>query len=58
MIALDKAQRHLYVADFGSGNHDGGVFEFTYPGGRLITKYTKGGAAAAYGVSVSPPSVP
>jgi len=58
MIALDKGQCHLYVADFGSGNHDGAVFEFTYPGGRLVTKYSKGGASGAYGVGVSPPSVP
>ncbi|HET9344015.1 MAG TPA: hypothetical protein VFO25_13995 [Candidatus Eremiobacteraceae bacterium] len=58
MIALDKSQRHLYVADFGSGNHDGGVFEYTYPAGRLVTKYSKGGASGAYGVGISPPSVP
>lgn len=58
MIALDRSQRHLYVADFGSGNHDGGVFEFAYPSGRLVGKYRQGGASAAYGVAVNPPSSP
>jgi DNA-binding beta-propeller fold protein YncE len=58
MLGLDKAQRHLYVADFGSGNHDGAVFEFAYPTGRLVNKYTQGGASGAYGVAVNPPAQP
>jgi DNA-binding beta-propeller fold protein YncE len=58
MIALDKNRRHLYVADFGSGNHDGAVFEFAYPSGKLVNKYTQGGASAAYGVAVNPPAQP
>ena len=56
MIALDRSEKHLYVADYGSGNHDGGVFEFAYPSGTLIGKYTHGAASAAYGVAISPPA--
>ena len=56
MIAFDKSKSHLYVADFGSGNHDGGVFEFAYPAGTLITEYTHGGASGAYGVAINPPA--
>ncbi len=56
MIAFDRAKQHLYVADFGSGNHDGGVFEFAYPSGTLVTEYTHGGASGAYGVAVNPPA--
>ena len=58
MIAFDRSKRHLYVADFGSGNHDGGVFEFAYPSGTLVSKYAQGGATAAYGVAVNPPAAP
>lgn len=58
MIAFDKNRRHLYVADIGSGNHDGAVFEFAYPSGTLVNKYTQGGASAAYGVAVNPPAQP
>ena len=58
MIAFDRSKRHLYVADFGSGNHDGGVFEFAYPSGRLVFKYARGGASAAYGVALNPPATP
>ena len=58
MLALDRSQRHLYVADFGSGNHDGGVFEFDYPSGELVGKYSQGGASGAYGVAVNPPAAP
>ena len=56
MIAFDRSQRHLYVADYGSGNHDGGVFEFAYPAGTLVGKYAQGAASAAYGVAVNPPA--
>ncbi len=56
MLDLDRSEHHLYVADFGSGNHDGAVFEFAYPSGNLISKYTHGAASAAYGVAVNPPA--
>jgi DNA-binding beta-propeller fold protein YncE len=56
MIALDRSEHHLYVADYGSGNHDGGVFEFSYPSGTLISKYVQGAASEAYGVAVNPPA--
>lgn len=56
MVDLDASQKHLYVADYGSGNHDGGVFEFSYPGGNLVNKYAQGGATGAYGVAVNPPA--
>jgi sugar lactone lactonase YvrE len=56
MIAFDKTLRNLYVADYGSGNHDGGVFEFAYPSGKLLNKYAQGGATASYGVAVNPPA--
>jgi hypothetical protein len=54
MIALDRSERHLYVADIASGNHDGAVFEFSYPSGTLVGKYSQGAASAAYGVAVNP----
>src|ERR1700682_4298697 len=56
MIDLDRGEHHLYVADYGSGNHDGGVFEFSYPSGTLVNKYTQGAASEAYGVAVNPPA--
>ena len=56
MIDLDQSERHLYVADFGSGNHDGAVFEFSYPAGKLIGKYSQGAASVAYGIAVNPPA--
>jgi DNA-binding beta-propeller fold protein YncE len=56
MIDFDQSKRHLYVADYGSGNHDGAVFEFAYPSGTLVGKYSQGAASAAYGVAVNPPA--
>jgi DNA-binding beta-propeller fold protein YncE len=56
MLTFDHSKRHLYVADYGSGNHDGGVFEFAYPSGTLVGKYSQGAASAAYGVAVNPPA--
>jgi DNA-binding beta-propeller fold protein YncE len=56
MIALDRGEHHLYVADYGSGNHDGAVFEYAYPAGTLAGKYTQGAASEAYGVAVTPPA--
>lgn len=53
MVAFDHRRAHLYVADFGSGNHDGGVFEFAYPSGTLLNKYATGEATGAYGVVAS-----
>lgn len=58
MIALDAGNHHLYVADFGSGNHDGAVYEFAYPSGRMLTAYRKGAAQGAYGVATNPAAVP
>jgi len=58
MIALDAGNHHLYVADFGSGNHDGAVYEFGYPSGKLLTKYEQGAASGAYGVATNPASTP
>jgi hypothetical protein len=52
MLALDKHSRRLYAADFGTGNGDGGVFEFAYPSGTLITKDDQGPAGSAYGVAI------
>lgn len=52
MLALSADGRRLFVADFGSGNGDGGVFKFAYPSGRLLSKYTNGPAGSAYGVAV------
>jgi DNA-binding beta-propeller fold protein YncE len=56
MIDLDRGEHNLYVADYGSGNHDGAVFEFSYPVGTIVNKYTQGAASAAYGVAVNPPA--
>jgi sugar lactone lactonase YvrE len=52
MLALGKSGRALFVADYGSGNGDGGVFEFAYPSGRLIVKDAQGPAASAYGLAI------
>lgn len=58
MIDLDKTEQHLYVADIGSGNHDGAVFEYAYPSGKLVGKYTQGAASAAYGIALNPAAKP
>jgi DNA-binding beta-propeller fold protein YncE len=52
MLALSPNQQRLYVADYGSGNNDGGVWVFSYPSGSLLYKDTNGAAAGAYGVAV------
>ncbi|MBV8197456.1 MAG: hypothetical protein JO263_04935, partial [Candidatus Eremiobacteraeota bacterium] len=52
MLALGRDQHQLLVADFGSGNGDGGVFRFAYPSGTLLGKDTQGPAASAYGVAL------
>jgi hypothetical protein len=52
MLALSPNERRLYVADYGSGNNDGGVWVFSYPDGSLLYKDTDGAAAGAYGVAV------
>lgn len=58
MLAFSQHGRRLFAADFGSGNNDGGVFEYSYPSGALIAKDTKGAAASAYGVAVDPVAAP
>lgn len=55
MVALSRNQRSLFVADYGSGNNDGGVFVYAYPAGTLLFKDTQGMAAGAYGVALDPP---
>lgn len=52
MVALSPNQQRLYVADYGTGNNDGGVFVYQYPGGSLLYEDTNGAAAGAYGVAV------
>jgi sugar lactone lactonase YvrE len=52
MVALDRNNKHLFVADYGSGNDDGGVFVYAYPSGKLLFKDTNGAAAGAYGVAI------
>jgi hypothetical protein len=52
MLALSGDEQHLYVADYGSGNNDGGVFVYSYPDGTELFKDTNGAAAGAYGVAV------
>jgi sugar lactone lactonase YvrE len=58
MLAFSRNGRRLFAADFGSGNDDGGVFEFSYPWGTLIAKYTKGAGASGYGVAIDPVAAP
>lgn len=58
MLAFSRNGRRLFAADFGSGNDDGGVFEYSYPSGTLIAKYTKGAGASAYGVAIDPVAAP
>ncbi|HEY6327285.1 MAG TPA: hypothetical protein VIW73_12315 [Candidatus Cybelea sp.] len=52
MLALSANGRRLSVADYGSGNDDGGVFVYAYPSGTLLFKDTQGAAAGAYGVAL------
>ena len=52
MVALTPNEHRLYVADYGTGNNDGGVFVFSYPDGTELFKDTDGAAAGAYGVAV------
>jgi len=54
MIALDRKEGRLFVADYGSGNDDGGVYVYSYPAGTLLYKDTAGAAAGAYGVAIDP----
>lgn len=58
MLALSRDGRRLFVADFGSGNDDGGVFEYSYPSGALLAKDVQGAAASAYGVAIDPVAAP
>ena len=52
MLALGGDERRLYVADYGTGNNDGGVFVYSYPDGAELFEDTNGAAAGAYGVAV------
>jgi sugar lactone lactonase YvrE len=52
MVALDHPNSTLFVADYGSGNNDGGVFVYDYPSGKLLAKDTQGAAGGAYGVAI------
>jgi hypothetical protein len=52
MLALGRDERRLYVADYGTGNNDGGVWVFSYPDGAQLFEDTNGAAAGAYGVAV------
>jgi hypothetical protein len=54
MVALSRSGRRLFVADYGTGNNDGGVFVYAYPAGTLLFKDTQGTAAGAYGVAIDP----
>jgi hypothetical protein len=54
MVALSRSGSRLFVADYGTGNNDGGVFVYAYPAGTLLFKDTQGAAAGAYGVAIDP----
>jgi len=54
MVALSRKEGRLFVADYGSGNNDGGVYVYSYPAGTLLYKDTSGAAAGAYGVAIDP----
>jgi sugar lactone lactonase YvrE len=58
MLAFSRNGRRLFAADFGSGNNDGGVFEYSYPSGTFVARYTKGAGASAYGVAIDPAAAP
>jgi sugar lactone lactonase YvrE len=58
MLAFSRNGARLFAADFGSGNDDGGVFEYAYPAGTLINKDTQGAGASAYGVAIDPVAAP
>ncbi len=52
MLTLGKDRHQLLVADYGSGNGDGGVFRFSYPSGTLLGEDSRGPAGSAYGVAL------
>jgi sugar lactone lactonase YvrE len=53
MVALSPDNGKLFVADYASGNNDGGVFVYDYSAGTLLYEDKQGAAAGAYGVAVS-----
>lgn len=54
LIALDKRERRLYVADAGSDGYDGGLWLYSYPKGKLLTQVHLPGFTVPEGVAVSP----
>ena len=54
LIALNRRQRRLYVADAGSNGYDGGLWVYSYPGGKLLVQVHLPGFTVPEGVAVSP----
>lgn len=54
LIALDKREQRLYVADAGSDGHDGGLWVYSYPRCKLLTQIHLPGFTVPEGVAVSP----
>lgn len=54
LIAFDKRDQHLYVADAGSDGHDGGLWVYSYPRCKLLTQVHLPGFTVPEGVAVSP----
>jgi DNA-binding beta-propeller fold protein YncE len=54
LIALDKREHRLYVADAGSDGNDGGLWVYSYPRGKLLTQVHLPGFSVPEGVAVSP----
>ena len=54
LIALDKPERRLYVADAGSDGYDGGLWVYSYPRCKLLMQIHLPGFTALEGVAVSP----
>ncbi|MFY9739916.1 MAG: hypothetical protein WAK11_12835 [Candidatus Cybelea sp.] len=54
LIAFDKRDQHLYVADAGSDGHDGGLWVYSYPRCKLLTQIHLPGFTVPEGVAVSP----
>ena len=54
LIALDKREHRLYVADAGSDGHDGGLWVYSYPRCKLLTQIHLPGFTVPEGVAVSP----
>jgi DNA-binding beta-propeller fold protein YncE len=54
LIALNKRERRLYVADAGYDGYDGGLWAYSYPRGKLLAQVHLPGFTVPEGVAITP----